>query len=200
MITSPFEPTIYTAGDHTYKIENFLHVYLTKQKDIVLVGLIHFYAKAPILKPGMKGIYLTVDQYRKLISKRDSISNAIKHIKEDIEGKGSSKMTKTKQTNKDGQVETDFDISENKTTIVKSDFIFGSNQVHVVVDIRDNSRPNKPFRDTRRFQDNMDKAVILTEKQWNSLLSLHLKVIRDLADNFGYSEDFADELSSYLIE
>lgn len=72
--------------------------------------------------------------------------------------------------------------------------------MHVVVDIRDNSRPNKPFRDTRRFQDNMDKAVILTEKQWNSLLSLHLKVIRDLADNFGYSEDFADELSSYLIE
>ncbi|CAC5400518.1 unnamed protein product [Mytilus coruscus] len=179
MINSPFEPRIYTGGEHTHQIEDFLHIYISKQKDIVLVGIIHFYAKAPsiILKPGMKGIYLTVDQYRRLIDKRVSISNAIKQIKEDTEGKVAAK--------------THFDISKNKKVIVKSEFISWSQQV--VVDIRDYSTPTEKCGE---IPSSTDKAVTLTENQWNTLLSLHLKVIRDLADNFGYSEDFADELSA----
>ncbi|CAC5400520.1 unnamed protein product [Mytilus coruscus] len=122
MKSDRYAKTIYTGGEHTYKIENLSHIYISKQKDIVLLLL---------------------------------------------------KYT-----------------SENKKTIVKSEFISGSQQV--VVDIRDYSTPTEQSGD---IQIPTDKAVTLTEEQWNLVLYLHFTVVRDLADNFGYSEDFADELS-----
>lgn len=183
-----------TVGKHTYQIQDFLYINISRWRVIVLVGIREYYRTAAggKLRPGKKGISLTVDQYRTLINERLSISKAIEQIKEDKEGKDAIKKKKTKQTKKDKQVaaKTDFDISENRRVIVKSEFISGSQQV--VVDIREYSTAEQ----SGEIPLPTDKGVTLTEEQWNTLLSLHLTVIRDLADNFGYSEDFADELSS----
>lgn len=191
-------PPIYNVDKHTYKIDHLLHIYISEQNDIILVGIKYFFANAPsrILKPGKKGIYLTVDQYRTLIDMKGSISKAIEQIKKDTDGKGWIEMEETKLTEKDKPVAAKpcFVISKEKKAMVESKLIFEMQQV--VVDIRDYSTPSELSRAKLIRIDYMDKAVVLTVEQWNTLLSLHSTVIKDLADNFGCSEDFADELSA----
>ncbi|XP_071178910.1 poly [ADP-ribose] polymerase 1-like isoform X2 [Mytilus edulis] len=184
-----------TVGEHTYLIQDLLHINISRWRDIVLVGIREYYRPTTggKLRPGKKGISLTVDQYRTLIDQKLSISKAIEQIKEDLERKEAIKQKKQKQKKKQNKKETaktDFDISENRRIIVKSEFISGSQQV--VVDIREYSTPTEQ---SGEIPLPTDKGINLTEEQWNTLLSLHLTVIRDLADNFGYSEDFADQLS-----
>lgn len=191
-------PPVYYVEKHTYEIDHLLYIYICEQNDIILVGIKYFFANAPsrILKPGKKGIYLTVDQYRTLIDMKDSISKAIEQIKEETDGKGFIKIEETKLTEKDKPVAAKqcFVIFKEKKVMVKSEISFGRQQV--VVDIRDYSTPSEQSTAKQILTDNMDKAVVLTEEQWNTLLSLHSTVIKDLAENFGYSEDFADELSA----
>ncbi|XP_063397709.1 uncharacterized protein LOC134682039 [Mytilus trossulus] len=188
-------PRIYNVEKHTYEIDHLLYIYISKQNDIILVGIKNFFAIAPsrILKPGKTGIYLTVDQYCKLISKGDSISKAIQQIKEDKEGKGLIKMDETKLTEKDKSVaaKSCFVISKEKKVKVEYGSLSGRQQV--VVDIREYSRPTEQ---SGEIPLPTDKGINLTEEQWTTLLSLHSTVIKDLEDNFGYSEDFADELSA----
>lgn len=94
---------VYNVDKHTYEIDHLLYIYISEQNDIILVGIKSFFANAPsrILKPGKKGIYLTVDQYRTLIDMKGSISKAIEQIKKDTDGKGWIEMEETKLTEKD---------------------------------------------------------------------------------------------------
>ncbi|XP_063397708.1 poly [ADP-ribose] polymerase 1-like [Mytilus trossulus] len=102
-----------TVGKHTYQIQDLLHINISRWKDIILVGIREYYRPTTggQLRPGKKGISLTVDQYRTLIDQKLSISKAIQHIKEDLERKEAIKKKTKKQTKKGKHIKLFLDMT-----------------------------------------------------------------------------------------